>query len=130
MKKFLTIAAVSLALGFSASSNASAKPLFHHHMTKMKTNETVSLIPLQKEKGFAVMVDKALPGKSVVIVYDADHNGIFKDVLTKGFKAEKKYILSQLGDGDYTVEVYSKNHDVQTQFFVYHAGMHKITRLS
>ena len=130
MKKFLTMAAVSLVLGFSASSTASAKPLFHHHMMKMKTNEVVSLIPLKMEKGFAVMVDKGLPDKSLVIIYDNDKNVVFKDVLTKGFKAEKKYILSQLPDGDYSVEIYSKNHDIQTQFFVYHAGMNKITRLS
>lgn len=125
MKKFITLTAVSLLLGIGVCSTASAKP--NHHI---KSSETVSLIPLRAKKGFAVMVDKQLPGKSVVIIYDSDKNVVFKDQLTKGFKAEKKYILSNLDIGDYTVEVYSKNHDIQTQFFVYHVGQNKIVRLS
>jgi len=113
-------------LGAGVCATASAKSRNHD----MKPREVVSLIPLHYQKGFAVRVDKQDAGKSMVIIYDQDGTAVFKDMLTKGTVAEKKYILSNLDNGDYTVEVFSKNHDIQTQFFVYHAGQKKITRLS
>lgn len=125
MRKSITLAALLLFLGIAASSTVSAKPKGHD----IKKGEQVSFIPLQAKKGFAVMVDKQEPGTSMVIVYDKDKNVVFKDLLTKGNKAEKKYIFSNLDAGDYTVEVYSKEHDVRTPFFVYNSGQKKIVRL-
>ncbi|MDB5136454.1 MAG: hypothetical protein JWP37_3057 [Mucilaginibacter sp.] len=125
MKKSITLAALLL-FGIGVSSTAFAKPKSH----KISAHEQVSLIPLREYKGFAVMVDKRVPGKSLVMIYDKDNNVVFKDLLTKGTKAEKKYILSDLDNGDYKVEVFSKGHDIKTQFYVYHAGQKKIIRLS
>jgi len=125
MKKSITLATLLLFLGIAASSTVSAKPKSHH----VKSREQVSLIPLRAKKGFAVMVDKQEPGKSIVIVYDKDKNVVFKDLLTKGAKAEKKYIFSNLDAGDYTIEVYSKEHDIKTPFFVSNSGQKKIVHL-
>jgi len=94
-----------------------------------KPGYKVSLIPLRLKSGFAVMVDKQEPGKSMVIFYDNNQDVVFKDVLTKETKAEKKYILSYLDDGNYTVEVFSKNHDIKTPFRVYNRGERKIVHL-
>jgi hypothetical protein len=44
-------------------------------------------------------------------------------------KAEKKYILSDLDNGDYTVEVFSKSHDIKTSFYVYDSGKKKIVHM-
>jgi len=126
MKTLFKSLALSLLLGAGVCATASAKSRNHD----MKPREVVSLIPLHYQKGFAVRVDKTDAGKSMVLIYDQDKNVVFKDLLTKGTMAEKKYILSNLGDGDYTVEVFSKNHDIQTKFFVYHVGNKKVTRLS
>jgi hypothetical protein len=70
-----------------------------------------------------------MPGNSLVIIYDTDGNAIFKDRLSKGGRAEKKYIFSELADGNYTVEVYSKNHTVQTQFSIYNNGDKRIVHI-
>jgi hypothetical protein len=126
MKTLLKSLALSLLLGAGVCATTAAKSKNHD----MKPREVVSLIPLHYQKGFAVRVDKMDAGKSMVIIYDQDGTAIFKDQLTKGTIAEKKYILSNLDNGDYTVEVFSKNHDIQTKFFVYHVGNKKVTRLS
>jgi hypothetical protein len=84
----------------------------------IKSNEKVSIIPLHLKSGFAVMVNKLEPGKSMVILYDDNHNVVFKDMLTNETKAEKKYNLSYLNEGNYTLEVSSKNHDTKAPFTV------------
>jgi hypothetical protein len=131
MKKFITLASLSLFLGMGISTAVSAKPIHFHMRSHQRTMSTaqVSFIPLQQKLGFAVMVDKFEPGKSMVIVYDRDKNVVFKDCLTKGTRNEKKYILSNLDNGDYTVEVYSKNHDIQTSFYVYDSGKKKVVHM-
>jgi hypothetical protein len=123
MKKSITLAALFLFLGIGAFASTPTKS-----KAKAKTNmhNQVSLIPLRHSRGFAVMVDKALPGKSMVIVYDSDQNVLFKDRLTKGTRAEKKYMLGELDNGTYTVEVYSKGHDVKTKFYIYNKGERRI----
>ncbi|MGZ3767612.1 MAG: hypothetical protein ACXVA2_23310, partial [Mucilaginibacter sp.] len=82
--------------------------------------------PLHASRGFAVLVDKAEAGNSEVIIYDNDNNTVFKDRLSKGSRSEKKYILSNLENGTYTVEVFSKNHDVKTKFCIYNKGEKRI----
>jgi hypothetical protein len=130
MKKFVTRAALLLILGVGVCSTVSAKPNNHRTSHKnMQTHEQVSFIPLHQKGGFAVMVDKLEPGSSMVIIYDQYQNVVFKDRLTKGMKAEKKYILSNLDNGDYTVEVFSKAHDIKTSFYVYDNGRKKIVHM-
>ena len=126
MKKFIKLTALALLLGAGVCTTASAKPKRHH----MGDKTTVSLIPLRTEKGFAVMVDKLEPGKSMVIIYDNDGYPLYKDVLTKDVKGEKKYLFPDLQDGNYTVEVFSKGHDIKTQFFVHTTSQKRIVRLS
>ncbi len=126
MKKSIKLAVLFLLMGIGVSSTVFAKDKGH----KMnKTREQVSLIPLRTNKGFAVRVDKQEPGKSMVIVSNADGEVVYKDLLTKGTNAEKKYIFTQLDNGNYTVEVFSKTHDVKTPFYVYNKGQRKIVHL-
>src|ERR1700710_1677201 len=115
-----------IALFFLLSTGAFAKPSYNHNHHIMNTNNQVSLIPLHHSRGFAVMVDKAEPGSSVVIVYDSDQNVVFKDCLTKSMRNEKKYLLHELANGQYTVEVYAKGHDVKTKFYIYNKGDRRI----
>jgi len=112
-----------IVLLFLLSTGAFAKPSRNHNMN---TYNQVSLIPLHHSRGFAVMVDKAEPGNSMVIIYDSDRNVVFKDRLTKGMRNEKKYLLHELDNGQYTVEVFSKGHDVQTKFYIYNKGDKRI----
>lgn len=115
-----------IALFLLLSTGAFAKSSFHHNHHMTNSYNQVSLIPLHHSRGFAVMVDKAEPGKSMVIVYDSDQNVVFKDCLTKGTRNEKKYLLHELNNGQYTVEVYAKGHDIKTKFYIYNKGDKRI----
>src|SRR6185312_2886675 len=79
MKNSFKLAALFLLLG----TGAFAAPPTRLKSPAPTLAERVSLIPLHLKSGFAVMVDKREPGKSVVMIYDNDQNVIFKDVLTK-----------------------------------------------
>jgi len=127
MKKLITLTALSLLLGIGVCSASPAWPTKHHKNNTTMSKQVVSLIPLKGSRGFAVRVDKLEPGKSTVIVCDADGNTVIKDRLTEGTHAEKKYILAQdLPNGKYSVEVYSKDHDVKTDFYIYTKGQRRI----
>jgi len=53
------------------------------------------------------------------MIYDQDQNVIFKDVLPKDKTMEKGYILNQLDNGDYTIEVTSNKQVVKKDIHVY-----------
>jgi hypothetical protein len=115
MKKTITIAALLLIAGTSVFA-APGKP------KAVKTNNTVSFTTPVKENIFSVKVEAE---KSVVIIYDQDGNGIFKDQVSKGLPAEKSYNVSNLANGDYTVEIKSEKSDVKKQMHVYDNGQGK-----
>jgi hypothetical protein len=119
MKSSIKLGALSLLMSLGAIT-VSAKPRHHHKMDMPMDKQVVSIIPLKNDRGFAVRVDKMLPGKSVVMVYNENNDEIFSDRLTKGTTGEKKYLLRELDNGKYTVEVYSKGHDIKTNFYIYH----------
>ncbi|HTK19325.1 MAG TPA: hypothetical protein VL442_07430 [Mucilaginibacter sp.] len=89
-------------------------------------NSRVSLVPLKHSRGFAVMVDKNMPGNSLVMISDVNGDVFFKQKLHNGMRNETKYLTTQLEDGQYTVEVYSKDHDVKTKFYIYNNGYRRI----
>ena len=124
MKKSIIYAALGLLMGLGVSSTAAPKP--RHHNTDLSARAGVSIIPLRHEPGFAVMVDREQRGNSVVIITNQDGTYNFKDLLTKGSTAEKKYNLSTLDAGNYTVEIVCKGHDVKTNFYVYNKPQGKV----
>jgi hypothetical protein len=126
MKKSINWAVLFLLLGTGAFATIPTKVKSHN----VKLNDKVSFIPLRLKSGFALIVNKQEPGNSMVLIYDNNQNVVFKDILTKETKGEKKYILSYLKDGDYTVELSSKNHDIKTPFSVYSWGDRKIVHLN
>lgn len=114
MKKTFAIAALILIAGTSvfAAPGKSKAP---------KAN-TVSFTDPAKENSFSV---KVAAEKSVVIIYDQDGNGIFKDQVSKGLPTEKSYNVSNLENGDYTVEIKSEKSDVIQKMHVYDNGQGK-----
>jgi hypothetical protein len=124
MKKSIIYGAMGLMMGLGVSATAAPKP--RHHNTDLSARAGISIIPLKDEPGFAVMVDRQMPSKSVVIIADQDENGIFKDVLTKDNRGEKKYNLKMLDAGNYSLEVVYKGHDVKTNFYVYNKPSGKV----
>jgi hypothetical protein len=91
-----------------------------------RTASQVSLVPLKHSRGFAIMVDNKMPGSSLVMISDINGDVFFKRRVQNGMRNETKFLTTQLEDGQYTVEVYSKNHDVKTNFYIYNNGSRRI----
>lgn len=119
-----SIKLIALFLLFSTGAFASIHFKTYHKSNHV--NAQVSLVPLHHSRGFALMVDKTMPGNSMVIIYNSNGDGIFKANLPSGASNETKYLTTQLEDGQYTVEVYSKDHDVKTWFYIYNNGARRI----
>jgi len=124
MKKSIIYGALGILMGLGVSSTAAPKP--RHHHTDLSARAGVSIIPLRHEPGFAVMVDKPIPGRSMVIITNQDETYTFKNVLTDAKRFEKRYNLAFLDAGNYTLEVHSKNHDIKTNFYVYNKPQGKV----
>lgn len=114
MKKSITLAALLLVIGTSVFAAAPK--------TKSEAKDQIAFVQLKSDNAFGVAIDKVTTGKSTVIVYDNEHNVIFKDLLTKGESGTKGYLISSLESGDYTVEVVSKGQSVKKQMHVYDDG--------
>ena len=87
--------------------------------TAAKSKSVVTFASLPSQKGVEVKVESNNPAKAAVIIYDADKNVVFKDVMSCSKSMEKGYILSQLEDGDYTIEVTSNHQTVKKDIHVY-----------
>ena len=81
--------------------------------------DIITFSAMKSNTGLAVNVEKFNAGKIVVIIRDKDSNVIFKDGLPQGKSMEKGYILNQLEDGDYTMEVVSNKEVVKKDIHVY-----------
>jgi len=83
------------------------------------SKDAITFSSLPSHTGIDIKVDRAEPGKAIVMIYDQDQNVIFKDVLPKDKAMEKGYILNQLDNGDYTIEVTSNKQVVKKDIHVY-----------
>jgi len=108
MKKSIKLSALFLLLsaGIFASTAANAKDI-------------ITVSALKKQQGVAVNVAKANTGKTVVRIYDNDNHLILKDFLPNKTEVSKGYILSNLDNGDYTLEVTSNNEVVKKTLHIY-----------
>jgi len=101
MKKVISLLAIGLLLSCSLFANVPPKT------DRVKASAKKSMImfsPLHAKRGIDVRIRNLTPGKATVVIYDDYGNTYWKDV-TKNKAFEKGYILNQLDEGDYTVEV-------------------------
>src|SRR5476651_2260179 len=89
------------------------------------TADIITFTSLPSEIGLAVKVEKNEPGKATVIISDSEGNVLRKDALANGGALEKDYILSQLDNGDYTIEVISNGQAIKKAIHVYDEGQTK-----
>ncbi|MDR3695343.1 hypothetical protein [Mucilaginibacter sp.] len=82
-------------------------------------NGGISFSALPSHKGIDIKVQSAPAAKAIVIVSDQDGNVIFKDAMPAYKKMEKGYILNQLDNGDYTIEVIAGHQTVTKDVHVY-----------
>ena len=124
MKTSIKLVALLLLMLLGTGAFASIHVKSYHKASR--TTSQVSLIPLKHSRGFAIMVDNKMPGNSLVMISDINGDVFFKQRLQNGMRNETRYLTTQLEDGQYTVEVYSKGHDVKTKFYIYNNGSRRI----
>ena len=88
--------------------------------------DEITFSSLPSERGVDVKVEKNAPGKAIIMIYDKDGNVLRKDVLSAKKGMEKAYILNQLENGDYTIEVTSNKQVVKKDIHVYDEGNTKM----
>ena len=104
----LVLASVSV---FAAAPKAPVTP----------SKDVITFSSLPSDKGLEVKVEGLSAAKAIVMVSDADKNVIFKDAMPAYKSMEKGYILNQLEDGDYTMEVIANHQTVKKDIHVYEA---------
>ncbi|MDB5123834.1 MAG: hypothetical protein JWP94_1963 [Mucilaginibacter sp.] len=120
MKASIKFTALLLLAGASVFATIPAKAAIP---PKLNAITFTSLPSLQ---GLAVKAEKNLAGKAIVIISDEDGNVLRKDELSNKAGMEKNYILTKLDEGDYTIEVVSKDKSVKQDIHVYTDGKNKM----
>ncbi|HLW20302.1 MAG TPA: hypothetical protein VKX33_08265 [Cyclobacteriaceae bacterium] len=99
-----TLTALCLSIGAQASS-----------ITRDLDNPNVVLEELGDKK-IQLKLLEIPEGKVLVTFKNKQRNVIFKDVITSGKFTKKNYDLNSLASGEYSVEVYSKEHGTLENF--------------
>jgi hypothetical protein len=125
MKNSIKLSALFL-LASTGIFAASAKPI-NPMAPSIKGVVTVSALPTRK--GIEVKVNENAAGKAVVIIYNYENDVVWKDVLKKEKGMDKAYVLNQLGNGNYTVQVIVNKQIVQKTAHVYYKGDAKLVSI-
>jgi len=127
MKTAIKLLAIGLLL--SSSLFASVPPKNNKAKAAVK-KDMVMFSPLHAKRGIDVRIRKITPGKAIVVIRDDYGNTYWKDVdQAKAF--EKGYILNQLDEGDYTVEVTMPTKEVvKRTIHVYFKGNNECVSIS
>jgi hypothetical protein len=115
MKNSIKLTALFLLASVSVFAVSPAK-------TKVSTDpvkDGITFSSLPSNKGVEVKVEGSKAAKAIVMIYDQDKNVIYKDALSAHKSMEKGYVLSQLDNGDYTIEVTSNHQTVTKDVHVY-----------
>lgn len=116
MKKAIKLTAIALLL--SGGLLAAPKP---HKVVPMNNRDKIDFYTLPSQRGIDLRIRKADPGKTIVVIYDNDGNVLQKDVLT-GTQIRKGYVLNQLDNGDYSIEITSNHHVFKKDIHIYDEG--------
>ncbi|AYL98932.1 hypothetical protein [Mucilaginibacter celer] len=87
-----------------------------------KAKEVVSFSVLGNDRGIKMDFAKSATGKSFVRVYNKENELLLKDYVSTKTDAAKGYVLSELADGDYKIEIKSNNQVVTKTLHIYHDG--------
>jgi hypothetical protein len=126
MKNSIKLSALLLLAGTGIfAAGATAKPI-HPMSSSIKGMVTFSQVP--SKRGVEIKV-KENPGKALVIIYNYENDMVWKDVLSQKKGMDKAYILSQLDNGNYTIEVTLNKQVVKKVAHVYYKGDSKLVAL-
>jgi hypothetical protein len=126
MKNSIKLSALLLLAGTGIfAAGATAKPI-HPMSSSIKGMVTFSTIPTRR--GVEIKV-KENPGKALVIIYNYENDMVWKDILSNKKGMDKSYVLSQLDNGNYTIEVTLNKQVVKKIAHVYYKGDSKLVTI-
>lgn len=102
-----------LSAGVFAATTANAKDV------TPKAKEVVTFKALDHDRGVKLTIAKSGNGHSFVRVYSKQNELLLKDVLSTKTDVERGYVLTDLEDGDYIMEVKTNNQVVKKTLHVY-----------
>jgi Rieske Fe-S protein len=126
MKNSIKLTALLLLFGtglFAAVPAKHADP----KTTSIKSMVRFSLMP--SKRGIEIKVKNDAPGKAMVIIYDWNNDVVWKDALTQKKGMDKAFNLSQLDNGNYTIEVMLDKQVVEKTAHVYYRGDTKFVQI-
>ena len=89
----------------------------------------VTFSPVPSKRGVEIKVNENAPGKALVIIYNYENDMVWKDVLSKKKGMDKAFILNQLDNGNYTIEVTLNKQVVKKIAHVYYKGDSKLVAI-
>jgi hypothetical protein len=84
-----------------------------------KAKEVVSFRALDHDRGVKLTIAKSDKGRAFVRVYSKQNELLLKDVVSTKTDVERGYVLTNLEDGDYVMEVKTDNQVVKKTLHVY-----------
>jgi hypothetical protein len=126
MKNSIKLSALLLLASTGIFATAAAKPT-EPKTASIKRMVTFSTIPTRK--GIEIKVNKDIPGKARVIIYNYENDMVWKDVLSSKKGMDKAFVLNQLDNGNYTIEVTIDKQVVRKIAHVYYKGDAKLVNL-
>ena len=126
MKKKLKLSALLIlaAVGFCA-----AAPVKPAHGNDPSIKNMIRFSQLPTKRGIEIKLAPDAPGKAEVLIYDWDNDIVWKEALSPKKGMDKAFNLSQLDNGNYTVEVMLNNQMVKKTAHVYYKGDTKFVSL-
>jgi hypothetical protein len=115
MKSSLKLIALYLLVSICILGAVSAKAISSNPPSK----NLISFYTLPSAAGVDIKVEKIIPGKVIVIIFDEYANVLLKESLSTDKYLERDYILNKLDNGNYTIEVTSNKKVMKKDFRVY-----------
>ncbi len=126
MKNGMKLAALLLLASTSIFAAVPKKKIGHNDMSMAKM---VTFSTMPSGRGIDIKVDPNVSEKALVVIYNYENDVVWKDMLKKKQGMEKAFNLSQLGNGNYTVQVILNKQKVQKTAHVYYRGDTKFVTL-
>jgi hypothetical protein len=127
MKHSIKLLAAGLLLSTGLFAAVPAKPTNHNTSS---INKAVTFKQLPTKKGIEIKVNDPATEKATVLIYDWNNDIVWKERLSAKKGLDKDFVLSQLDNGNYTVEVMvDKQMVAKKTAHVYYRGNSKFVTL-
>lgn len=126
MKNSIKLSALFLLFSAGVFAVAPAKSV-STKTPSIKNMVTFSSLP--SRRGIEIKVKNNTPGKAIVMIYNWNNDVVWKDALSPKNTLNKGYILSDLDNGNYTVEVMLNKQVVKKTVHVYYRGSTKFASI-